>query len=660
MALKIKRGLTADLPSTAADGEILFATDTNKLYVGNNGSPQEVTGGGGGGTTSAFLLNQDGSKSVQVNLSTRREWAGQSLWSNSVRWNGTDISMWGTYANMLQIQEITNQEFASVIQSLAAGDTLTLYEADTRTPYVFTIVSSIYDSRDGIGYPGVSFVVEETNTFSASSSAVYFGQIDGINAITSTVAVTVPATFHDSGLSTLNLVADTALIGNVSVIDNTISAVDEYGAAGELVVDGDLTITGALNATTTLVVNADGSKSVVVGSVNTTQYSSVSWMDASLAGSMDGLAVAGKVMFSNVSQETRDILNSLVPGDKVTLGNYNGMVVQYYTFTVETAGLVFDYMYMRDALNIVETNPSSMSINFNSSYGLTVESGKFVNYDFSNEGLSVTNVVADTALIGNVSVIDNTISAVDEYGAAGELVVDGDLTITGALNATTTLVVNADGSKSVVVGGIATSTITNVNWMQATWPGTMSAPTQVGKLVIYSPSQSVISALNVLAPGDTVTLGSGDFGAQYTTLTVQTAGFAYDPMYGSYALNVVELNPSMMSTNFQSGLGLVIVSGSFSYFDFSDEAFIAPSVISESALLGDVAITGNTISAVDASGYGTGADLSIVSNLVLEGDLTVSGQLGTPANTSNPAAYTLVQHKDVNGIISSYYMPLYQ
>ena len=49
MALQIRRGLDADLPASPADGELLYATDTNKLYVGDGGVAQEISGGTGGG-----------------------------------------------------------------------------------------------------------------------------------------------------------------------------------------------------------------------------------------------------------------------------------------------------------------------------------------------------------------------------------------------------------------------------------------------------------------------------------------------------------------------------------------------------------------------------------------------------------------------------------
>lgn len=47
MALQIRRGLEADLPLSPAEGELLYATDTNRLFVGDGGVAQVITGGSG-------------------------------------------------------------------------------------------------------------------------------------------------------------------------------------------------------------------------------------------------------------------------------------------------------------------------------------------------------------------------------------------------------------------------------------------------------------------------------------------------------------------------------------------------------------------------------------------------------------------------------------
>ena len=44
MALQIRRGLEADLPASPTDGELLYSTDTNKLYIGYGGTANSISG----------------------------------------------------------------------------------------------------------------------------------------------------------------------------------------------------------------------------------------------------------------------------------------------------------------------------------------------------------------------------------------------------------------------------------------------------------------------------------------------------------------------------------------------------------------------------------------------------------------------------------------
>ena len=46
MAFQIRRGLEADLPASPLDGELLYSTDTNKLYVGFGGTANAITSTG--------------------------------------------------------------------------------------------------------------------------------------------------------------------------------------------------------------------------------------------------------------------------------------------------------------------------------------------------------------------------------------------------------------------------------------------------------------------------------------------------------------------------------------------------------------------------------------------------------------------------------------
>jgi hypothetical protein len=49
MSLKIRRGLELNLPASPDDGELLYATDSNKLFVGFGGTANEISGGTGAG-----------------------------------------------------------------------------------------------------------------------------------------------------------------------------------------------------------------------------------------------------------------------------------------------------------------------------------------------------------------------------------------------------------------------------------------------------------------------------------------------------------------------------------------------------------------------------------------------------------------------------------
>jgi len=58
MALQIRRGLQANLPSSPAEGELLYATDTGNLYIGVSGSPELIsTSGSGGGNSNVSAIS---------------------------------------------------------------------------------------------------------------------------------------------------------------------------------------------------------------------------------------------------------------------------------------------------------------------------------------------------------------------------------------------------------------------------------------------------------------------------------------------------------------------------------------------------------------------------------------------------------------------------
>lgn len=68
MALQIRRGLAADLPASPADGELLYAHDTETLYVGYSGTAHVV--GGGIGLTDISVTDAGGDGSLTYDNTT--------------------------------------------------------------------------------------------------------------------------------------------------------------------------------------------------------------------------------------------------------------------------------------------------------------------------------------------------------------------------------------------------------------------------------------------------------------------------------------------------------------------------------------------------------------------------------------------------------------
>jgi hypothetical protein len=55
MAIRAQTGLSANLPSSAPDGDILWTTDTKQLYVGSGSGVDLI---GGGGSSPSFADNE--------------------------------------------------------------------------------------------------------------------------------------------------------------------------------------------------------------------------------------------------------------------------------------------------------------------------------------------------------------------------------------------------------------------------------------------------------------------------------------------------------------------------------------------------------------------------------------------------------------------------
>ena len=549
---------------------------------------------------------------------------------------------------------------------------------------------------------------------------------------------------YDQSLNTTNdVVFNSALLGDVSVIGNTISGVDSYGNADTLIVDGDLQVNGALINAATLTLNVDGSKSVVVDSlVSTTETVSGGTSQFNIS---FGMAGTKEFSYSPMGSDVLDA-SKFVTGTIVTITNSTGIV--YSSVIQLDSNMTYSAMNNKWSAPFTVISGTSGGAGFSAgSVTVTNSSGSVVNYGFDDQGtFTTTNVATDTALIGDLTIVGNNIAALDSYGNPAELSISAtdvvfdnsvnlsvnslvsttetisnanyfdlsggyfrntnvpstwadaskfvtgslvtisgmgntgviqltsDMIYTGMANgwqasytsvsgspsspfssvvvtnssgATTSysfddqgvftaptvsttellvngspaglLTINQDGSKTIEVPKLVTTSYSGLYWVQASLSGTMS-PSYQGKLRFQSPNQTVINLFSSLVVGDKVTLTRNlmPSGTQEYTFTVQTAGFSYDMMSNNYVLDVVETNNTMDEYYFSYSYAVSVETIGSQEYNFAGDGLTVSNIIADSALIGDVSIVGNTISGVDSYG--------LASNLILEGTVVYAGE----------------------------------
>ncbi len=100
MAIQIKRGLAADLPSTALSGELLYTTDTHKVYVGTGASKVQV------GDPAVANLSGTNSGDQTITL------------TSDVTGSGT-----GSFATTITADAVTNAKMANMATATFKGRT---------------------------------------------------------------------------------------------------------------------------------------------------------------------------------------------------------------------------------------------------------------------------------------------------------------------------------------------------------------------------------------------------------------------------------------------------------------------------------------------------------------------------------------------------------
>lgn len=129
---------------------------------------------------------------------------------------------------------------------------------------------------------------------------------------------------------------------------------------------------------------------------------------------------------------------------------------------------------------------------------------------------------------------------------------------------------------------------------------------------------------------------SDNGGASYKTGTIYDVQMAIGEQFSSMSVN------DMKTTYFKVD--------TYNPLLVNNSGVLATNVVSDSALIGDVTVVGNTISAVDSYGLPNG-NLSVQSNVILEKDVTFGGQvLTSPPGGGGIGGYMKVYTKSMTNL----------
>ena len=266
MALQIRRGLDSDLPP-APDGELLFATDTEKLYIGNNGGHILVgpTAGGGGGGSGTV----DSASTITLITNT----VDSAYVQGRVDFEGTVDS---AYIQARQSQ--TSSAFDS-----AASIALTIETVDSA--YVQALQSEQLDYVTTVGYnpadpsDTASIVLDARDIL---STATYMGNVidDSSNVIVDAENAIFSGTLY--GTAAGNITTPTG--------SHTVISVGTDGTDGSLNI-ANITATGTVDLSGATVIGSGLDSAGVISAVTSS--------DLDMGGN--------KVLFSNVYSTEGDL-----------------------------------------------------------------------------------------------------------------------------------------------------------------------------------------------------------------------------------------------------------------------------------------------------------------------------------------------------------------
>lgn len=469
-------------------------------------------------------------------------------------------------------------------QYFKAGMTVNCFDLYSGAPITLTLKTDMaYNMYVGAG----SYVAETVEVHPNTGMDTYISR----NNVSTTVSSGTTGTYTfgtDGTFTSDSVVATSALLGDVSIIGNTIAALDSYGNPSELAVSASSV---AFDSDVNLSVNS---------LVSTTETVSAGMNSFSFNPGMPGtptFTYSGGMVDSSWADASKFVTGTIVT---ITSTMYGNAVIQL------TSDMAYVSPGWRAPCTIISGGSSSISML--SSVSVTNEVGSTADYSFDDQGVFTAPTVSTNSLSTNSLLINGSAPAL--------------------------LTANIDGSKSIVVDKLVTTSYagqmmnndpTKVHWNAVYWDGTMYGG-QPGKLRFSDPNTFTINLFSGLVAGDQITLkrdlGAGMPGGD-VTLTVQTAGFTYDMAQMRYILDVVETNTDMSDWTFLNTYGVTVTSLGSQEHNFSGSALTTNSVIATDALIGDVSIVGNTIAGVDSYG--------LADKLIVDGDLEVTGDLTSPS-----------------------------
>jgi hypothetical protein len=450
----------------------------------------------------------------------------------------------------------------------------------------------------------------------------------------------------DQSLNTTNdVVFNSALVGDVSIIGNEISGVDAYGNADTLVVDGNLNVkfSEVVTTTETLYQGQDFNDIFLsYAPSNTTGdwYISTPFSSefASKIESLVGKAVNVSIVANGIFLGGMVQVNSVQgwgPGRQVSITALSGNILDltnYFTSAYTSqAVFVFD-----NSATVTNTALSVTASGVNIDGEFTVNGqpvGGGSGSSFDQELNTTDDVVFNSALIGDVSIVSNTISAVDSYGNADTLMVDSKI-ITPALD----VQVYTDSSVSY-------ETLPSYGML----PYLQSYPWETS-LNIYNyggtENSAVITALAAKAGSGSridfeITSNYGISAGYLTVAYVSGGGSGYTFYFSQFVVTsgydfyyngmsifgatftigeIVESLPLSVTETGVAIEGTLTVNGQeitppIPPITYNQDLNTTDDVVFNSALIGDVSIIGNEISSTDVYGNSD--------RLVIAGDLEV-------------------------------------